>query len=51
MQQSKFAEHVGEENVLPNISAALDRAEEVFPAVEKEMRRRSEAMLVKASAT
>jgi len=51
MQQSKFAEHVGEENVLPNISAALDRAEEVFPAVEKEMRRRSEAMLVKATAT
>jgi sulfate permease, SulP family len=46
MQQSRFAEHIGEENVLPNISAALDRAEQVFPATEKELRRRTEALAV-----
>jgi sulfate permease, SulP family len=46
MQQSRFAEHIGEENVLPNISAALDRAEEVFPATEKELRRRTEELAV-----
>jgi sulfate permease, SulP family len=46
MQQSRFAEHIGEENVLPNISAALDRAEQVFPATEKELRRRTEELAV-----
>jgi sulfate permease, SulP family len=46
MQQSRFAEHIGEENVLPNISAALDRAEQVFPAAEKELRRRTEELAV-----
>ena len=42
MEQSKFAEHVGAENVLPNITDALQRAREVFPAVEKEVRRKSD---------
>jgi SulP family sulfate permease len=50
MQQSRFAEHIGEENVLPNISAALDRAEQVFPAAEKELRRRTEELAVGAPA-
>jgi sulfate permease, SulP family len=51
MQQSKFAEHIGLENVLPNISDALDRAEEVLPMVEKELRRRSEAQAANAIVT
>jgi len=30
LQQSRFVEHLGRENIMPNIQAALDRAREVF---------------------
>ena len=49
MKQSKFAEHIGEENVLPNISDALRRAHEVFPGAEKELQRRQEERSVSAT--
>jgi sulfate permease, SulP family len=30
MQQAEFEEHVGRDNICPNIAAALNRAEQVF---------------------
>jgi SulP family sulfate permease len=30
LQQSRFVEHLGQENIMPNIQAALDRAREVY---------------------
>jgi SulP family sulfate permease len=38
MEQSRFAEHIGAENVLPNITEALRRAREVFPQTKEELR-------------
>jgi SulP family sulfate permease len=38
MEQSKFGEHVGAENVLPNIETALERARAVFPSINEELR-------------
>ena len=32
LQQSRFVEHLGRENIMPNIQAALDRAKEVYSA-------------------
>jgi SulP family sulfate permease len=42
MEQSKFGDHVGAENVLPNITDALHRAREVFPSTKQELRTRWE---------
>jgi SulP family sulfate permease len=33
LQQSRFIEHLGQENIMPNIQAALDRANEVFASM------------------
>jgi len=33
LQQSRFIEHLGRENIMPNIQAALDRAKEVQTAM------------------
>jgi hypothetical protein len=30
LQRAEFVEHVGQDNILPNIKAALHRAEQVF---------------------
>jgi SulP family sulfate permease len=33
LSQSRFVEHLGRENIMPNIQAALDRAKEVYSAI------------------
>jgi SulP family sulfate permease len=38
MEQSRFAERVGAQNVLPNITEALERARVVFPETKEELR-------------
>jgi SulP family sulfate permease len=38
MEQSRFAERVGAENVLPNITEALERARVVFPNTRQDLR-------------
>ena len=38
MEQSRFAERVGAENVLPNITEALERARVAFPETKEELR-------------
>src|SRR5207247_6268732 len=38
MEQSRFAEHIGAENVLPNITDALHRAREIFADTKEEVR-------------
>ena len=51
IEQSKFAERVGAENVLPNIQAALERARVVFPATDAEVRARWEQQTGSVAAT
>ncbi|HEY3628480.1 MAG TPA: SulP family inorganic anion transporter [Terracidiphilus sp.] len=35
LQQSRFVEHLGRENIMPNIQAALDRASEVYSGAQE----------------
>jgi sulfate permease, SulP family len=35
LQQPRFISHVGSENIMPNIQAALDKAEEIYQAQHK----------------
>ena len=37
LQQSRFIEHLGRENIMPNIQAALDRAKEVYSSAAPAM--------------
>ena len=51
MEQSKFAEHVGSENVLPNIETALDRARAVYPSISEKVKSAWEERAAKAAAS
>jgi SulP family sulfate permease len=49
LQQSEFTEHVGKENILPHVEAALDRAREIaaeFEGMGQEMAREHERLSV-----
>jgi hypothetical protein len=38
MEQADFHRHIGDENILPNVQAALRRAEEIWRAIESSRR-------------